>query len=194
MSGIALPSRRPRTDAVPAVVTRRVTESDVETIVRMVHDLAAYEQSAHECKLTVRQLHDALFSERPALFGHVAEIDGAVVGFVVWFLNFSTWTGTHGVYGEDMFVLPEYRRHGVGRALFREMAAECVRRGYGRLEFATLDWNKPTIAFTASLGAEPLEEWTTYRISGAALRRLGTNGSAEAAEFGGVEADSATGT
>ena len=158
---------------MPVVVTRPVKESDVECIVRMVHDLAAYEQSAHECRLTVRQLSHALFSARPALFGHVAEVDGNVVGFVVWFLNFSTWTGTHGVYGEDMYVLPEYRRFGVGRALFREMAAECVRRGYGRLDFATLDWNKPTIDFTASLGAKPLSEWTTYRISGEELVRLG---------------------
>lgn len=157
---------------VPEVVTRPVRESDVECIVQMVHDLAAYEKSATECRLTVRQLSAALFSERPALFGHVAEIDGAIVGFVVWFLNFSTWTGTHGVYGEDMFVLPEYRSHGVGRALFHEMAAECVRRGYERLEFAILDWNKPTIAFTASLGAKPLDEWTTYRISGPELARL----------------------
>jgi GNAT superfamily N-acetyltransferase len=158
---------------VPVMITRPVRESDVECIVRMVHDLAAYEQSAHECRLTVRQLSDALFAERPALFGHVAEIDGAVVGFVVWFLNFSTWTGTHGIYGEDMYVLPEYRRHGVGRALFHEMAAECVRQGYERLDFATLDWNKPTITFTASLGAKPLGEWTTYRISGPELARLG---------------------
>ncbi|HEX6467907.1 MAG TPA: GNAT family N-acetyltransferase [Streptosporangiaceae bacterium] len=186
MSGTAVPSSRQEAGAVPVVTTRPVEESDVETIVRMVHDLAAYERSAHECRLTARQLSDALFSERPALFGHVAEIDGAVVGFVVWFLNFSTWTGTHGVYGEDMFVLPEHRRHGVGRALFREMAAECVRRGYGRLEFATLDWNEPTIAFTASLGAEPLDEWTTYRISGEALLRLG--------EKDGVEADPAAET
>lgn len=158
---------------MPVVVTRRVRESDVECIVRMVHDLADYERSAHECRLTVAQLSDALFSDRPALFGHVAEIAGNVVGFVVWFLNFSTWTGTHGVYGEDMYVVPEFRRYGVGRALFQEMAAECVRRGYERLEFATLDWNKPTIAFTASLGAKPLDEWTSYRISGEELARLG---------------------
>jgi GNAT superfamily N-acetyltransferase len=157
---------------MPVVVTRPVRESDVECIVRMVHELAAYERSAHECRLTERQLFAALFSERPALFGHVAEVAGSVVGFVLWFLNFSTWTGTHGVYGEDMYVLPEYRQHGVGRALFREMAAECVRRGYERLEFAILDWNKPTIAATAALGAKPLGEWTTYRISGEELARL----------------------
>lgn len=155
------------------VATRPVRASDVERIVQMVHDLAAYEESAAECRLTARQLSDALFSARPALFGHVAEVAGDVVGFVLWFLNFSTWTGTHGVYGEDIYVLPEYRRHGVGLALLREMAAECVRQGYERLEFATLDWNKPTIAFTTSLGAKPLDEWTTYRISGAELARLG---------------------
>jgi GNAT superfamily N-acetyltransferase len=158
---------------MPEVMTRPVREPDVERIVRLVHDLAAYERSAPECRLTVRQLSEALFSARPALFGHVAEVGGTVVGFVLWFLNFSTWTGTHGVYGEDMYVLPEYRRYGVGRALFQEMAAECVRRGYERLEFAILDWNKPTIAVTASFGAKPLDEWTTYRISGEELARLG---------------------
>lgn len=156
------------------VTTRRARDCDVETIVGMVHDLAAYEKSADECRMTTAQLRKALFGPDPALFGHVAEADGTVVGFVLWFLNFSTWTGTHGVYGEDMYVLPEYRRHGVGRALFQEMAAECVRNGYQRLEFWTLDWNSGTIAFTASLGAKPMGEWTVYRISGPELAKLGS--------------------
>ncbi|MEV0481398.1 GNAT family N-acetyltransferase [Streptomyces sp. NPDC050508] len=145
----------------------------METIVRMVHDLAAYEKSGDECRLAVDQLRQALFGERPALFGHVAEAEGRVVGFVLWFLNFSTWTGTHGVYGEDMYVDPEFRRHGVGRALFEAMARECVQHGYQRLEFWTLDWNTGTIAFTASLGAKPMGEWTVYRISGPELTALG---------------------
>jgi GNAT superfamily N-acetyltransferase len=156
------------------VATRRARDSDVETIVGMVHDLAAYEKSADECRMTTSQLRKALFGPHPALFGHVAEVDGRMAGFVLWFLNFSTWTGTHGVYGEDMYVLPEYRRHGVGRALFQEMAAECVRNGYERLEFWTLDWNADTIAFTASLGAKPMDEWTVYRISGPELAELGS--------------------
>ncbi|MDV9171383.1 GNAT family N-acetyltransferase [Streptomyces sp. W16] len=139
----------------------------------MVHDLAAYEKSGNECRLTVDQLRQALFGERPSLYGHVAEAEGRMVGFVLWFLNFSTWTGTHGVYGEDMYVEPEFRRHGVGRALFEAMARECVQRGYQRLEFWTLDWNTGTIAFTASLGAKPMDEWTVYRISGPELTELG---------------------
>jgi GNAT superfamily N-acetyltransferase len=158
------------------VTTRRVRESDVETIVRMVHDLASYEKSADQCQLTTGQLRKALFGPYPALFCHVAEVDGVTVGFVLWYLNFSTWTGTHGVYGEDTYVLPEYRRHGVGRALVQEMAAECVRNGYQRLEFWTLDWNTGTIAFTASLGAKPMDEWTVYRISGRDLAELGGAG------------------
>lgn len=158
------------------VRTRRARESDVETIVGMVHDLAAYEKSADQCLMTAAQLRKAMFGPNPALFGHVAEADGKTVGFVLWFLNFSTWTGTHGVYGEDMYVLPEYRRYGAGRALFREMAAECVRNGYERLEFWTLDWNVGTIAFTASLGAKPMDEWTVYRISGRELAELSGEG------------------
>jgi GNAT superfamily N-acetyltransferase len=155
------------------ILARRIRESDVATVVRMVHDLAAYEKSSGECRMTVEQLRDVLFCTTPALFGHVAEIDGRVVGFVLWFLNFSTWTGTHGVYGEDMYVEPEHRGHGVGRLLFEAMARVCVERGYQRLEFWTLDWNTDTIAFTGSLGAKPMSEWTVYRISGAELAELG---------------------
>jgi GNAT superfamily N-acetyltransferase len=156
------------------VLVREIRESDVAVVVRMVHDLAAYEKSSNECQLTVEQLRGALFCPAPALFGHVAEVDGRIVGFVLWFLNFSTWTGTHGIYGEDMYVEPEYRGHGVGRALFEAMARVCVERGYQRLEFWTLDWNTNTIAFTTSLGAKPMSEWTVYRISGAELAKLGT--------------------
>ena len=156
------------------VLVREIRESDVAIVVRMVHDLAAYEKSSNECRMTVEQLWASLFGAAPALFGHVAEVDGRVVGFVLWFLNFSTWTGTHGVYGEDMYVEPEYRGHGVGRALFKAMAQVCVERGYQRLEFWTLDWNTDTITFTTSLGAKPMSEWTVYRISGAELARLGT--------------------
>jgi GNAT superfamily N-acetyltransferase len=160
------------------VLTREIRESDVAAVVRMVHDLAAYEKSSDECLMTVEQLRKALFGAAPALFGHVAEADGRVVGFALWFLNFSTWTGTHGVYGEDMYVEPEYRGQGVGRALFEAMARVCVERGYRRLEFWTLDWNTNTIAFTTSLGAKPMSEWTVYRISGAELAELGGAGEA----------------
>lgn len=111
----------------------------MEIVVRMVHDLAAYEQAASQCRMTDERLCGALFGESSALFGHVAEVSGGVVGFVLWFLNFSTRTGTHGIYGEDMYVVPRYRRYGVGRALVRAMAEECVRKGYARLEFSTLD-------------------------------------------------------
>jgi GNAT superfamily N-acetyltransferase len=160
------------------VLTREIQESDVEIVLRMVHDLAAYEKSSNECRMTVQQLREALFGATPALFGHVAEVDGRVVGFVLWFLNFSTWTGTHGVYGEDMYVEPDYRGHGVGRALFEAMARVCVERGYHRLQFWTLDWNTGTIAFTNSLGAKPMDEWTVYRITGADLDKLGSAGTA----------------
>lgn len=154
---------------MPEPVVRAIAERDVEIVVRFVHDLAAYENAASECMLTAEQLRAALFGASPALFGHVAEIDGAVVGFVLWFLNFSTWTGTHGIYAEDMYVLPEYRGYGVGTALFRAMGEECRRRGYTRLQWWTLDWNTSTISFVSGLGAQPMSEWTVYRIDGQAL-------------------------
>lgn len=152
---------------------RRVRESDVSAVVRLVHELAEYERAAHECHLTDEQLHAALFAERPALFGHVAEVDGEVVGFALWFLNFSTWRGVHGIYLEDLYVRPELRGSGLGKALLTELARECVARGYARLEWWVLDWNAPSIGFYKSLGAVAMDEWTVFRMTDAALAELG---------------------
>lgn len=153
---------------------RRARENDIEPVVRLVHELADYERAPEECHLTEEQLRVALFGTAPALFAHVAEVDGAVVGCALWFRNFSTWEGVHGIYLEDLYVQPEHRGSGLGQALLSTLAAECVAQGYGRLEWAVLDWNAPSIAFYKSLGAKPMEEWTTYRLSGTALRELGT--------------------
>jgi GNAT superfamily N-acetyltransferase len=161
-----------QTRDVPKPLIRPIAERDVDTVVQFVHDLAAYENAASECQLTTEQLRTALFGAVPALFGHVAEADGRVIGFVLWFLNFSTWTGTHGIYAEDMYVLPEYRGSGAGTLLFRAMGEECRRRGYTRLQWWTLKWNEPTIAFVTGLGAKPMDEWTVYRIDGQALVEL----------------------
>ncbi|OKI31347.1 GCN5 family acetyltransferase [Saccharothrix sp. CB00851] len=152
---------------------RRVREEDVPAVVGLVEELAEYERARHECHLTVEQLHDALFRPSPALFGHVAEVDGRVVGMALWFLNFSTWRGTHGIYLEDLYVQPDQRKSGLGKALLRALAEECVARGYARLEWWVLDWNAPAIGFYKSLGAVPMDEWTVFRLTDDDLSRLG---------------------
>lgn len=151
---------------------RRVRPSDVDAVVELVHALAAHERAPQECHLTPEQLHDVLFRSSPALFGHVATVDGEVVGCALWFLNFSTWRGTHGIYLEDLFVRPEHRGSGLGKALLATLAAECVRQGYSRLEWAVLEWLAPTIEFYKSIGAAPMDEWNIFRLSGPALNQL----------------------
>ena len=151
------------------VEVRPVEAGDVPAVVTMVHALAAYEREPESCRLTVEQLTAALFGETPALFGHVGVVDGAVAGFALWFLNFSTWKGRHGLYLEDLFVAPEYRRAGVGRALLGELAATCVRRDLARFEWSVLDWNSPAQDFYRTLGAVPMDEWTGWRLDGSAL-------------------------
>lgn len=153
---------------------RPVGPADVDAVVTMVHALAAYEKSPELCHLTSEQLHASLFGEHPALFGHVAELDsGEVVGFALWFLSYSTWDGVHGVYLEDLYVDPEHRGGGHGRALLATLAGVCTERGWTRLAWCVLNWNAPSIGFYRSLGAQPQDEWTTYRLSGAALTALG---------------------
>lgn len=150
---------------------RRVAEPDVEAVVALVHELAEYERAPDECLLRPEQLRAALFGPTPALFGHVAEVGGEVIGCALWFLNFSTWHGVHGIYLEDLYVRPEQRGQGLGKALLATLAEECVRRGYARLEWWVLDWN-PATEFYKSLQAVPMDEWTVYRLAGAPLREL----------------------
>jgi GNAT superfamily N-acetyltransferase len=152
-------------------VIRYATTGDVPEILRLVRELAEYERALHEVKATEDQLRDRLFGDDPKVFAHVAEHDGRVVGFAVWFLSFSTWNGTHGIYLEDLFVEPEYRGHGYGRGLLTELARVADDRGYGRVEWSVLDWNEPAIGFYKALGARPQDEWTVYRLTGDALTR-----------------------
>ncbi|HSX66996.1 GNAT family N-acetyltransferase [Nocardioides sp.] len=152
---------------------RPITPSDLARAVELVHELATYEKAPDECHLTVAQLEAALFGDSPALFGHVATHDDEVVGIALWFLNFSTWRGTHGIYLEDLFVSPAHRGLGLGRDLLAALAAECAERGYERLEWSVLDWNEPAIGFYRSLGAVAMDEWTVNRLTGEALARLG---------------------
>lgn len=151
---------------------RRVVPSDVGRVVALTHALADYEKAPDECHLTDEQLHTALFGPAPALFGHVAEVDGEVVGFALWFLSFSTWRGVHGLYLEDLFVRPEHRGSGLGRALLAALARECVDHGYERFEWSVLNWNTPSIEFYRSVGAVPMDEWTRYRLADDALAAL----------------------
>ena len=153
---------------------RRARPDDVPAIVELVYSLAEYERARHECHLTADQLHTALFGATPAVFCHVAEHEGEVVGCAIWFLSFSTWRGVHGIYLEDLFVRPETRGTGLGKALLTALAQECVTHGYERLEWSVLNWNTPAIDFYKSLGAGPQDEWTTYRLTNAALTQLGS--------------------
>lgn len=153
---------------------RAAQPADVQAIVGLIHDLAVYEKLPELCHITPDQLHDALFGSQPALFGHVAVTEGQVVGYELHFLNFSTWEGVHGIYLEDLYVRPELRGAGMGRALLTNLAQIAVRNGYARVEWSVLDWNTPSIDFYRSLGAVPMDGWTVFRLSGPALDRTGT--------------------
>ncbi|MGC8920196.1 GNAT family N-acetyltransferase [Streptomyces sp. PG2] len=159
---------------------RTATPDDVPVLHAMIRELAAYEKEPEQARATEEQLREALFGERPAVFAHVAEADGEPVGFALWFLNFSTWRGVHGIYLEDLYVRPHARGGGHGRALLTELARICVARGYERLEWAVLNWNAPSIGFYESLGARPQDEWTTYRLTDGALAALGGTGAGSA--------------
>ncbi|MER5771601.1 GNAT family N-acetyltransferase [Streptomyces sp. NPDC001985] len=154
---------------------RNALPEDIPAIHRMVRELADYEKALHEVRATEEQLREALFGERPAAHAHIAVTDdGEVVGFSLWFLNFSTWRGVHGIYLEDLYVRPDRRGGGHGKALLTELARICVERGYERLEWSVLDWNTPSIDFYRSLGARPQDEWTVYRLTDEALASLGS--------------------
>jgi GNAT superfamily N-acetyltransferase len=138
----------------------------------MVYELAEYERAPEQCHLTEEQLHAALFGVNHALFGHVAlDEHGEPLGMMLWFLNFSTWEGVHGIYLEDLYVRPAARGLGVGRALLTTLAALCVERGYSRLEWWVLHWN-PAREFYHAIGAVPMDEWLPYRLTGPALAQL----------------------
>ena len=152
---------------------REAALSDISTIHDMIVDLAVYEKEPDAVTATPADLERALFGENPALFAHVAEDeDGTVVGFALWFLNYSTWLGKHGIYLEDLYVRPEHRGAGHGVALLSTLANICLQRGYGRLEWWVLDWNTPARDFYSSIGADALTEWIPYRVTGDSLTQL----------------------
>lgn len=157
---------------------RPARPEDVDTIVELIKELAAYEREPNAVQATSRDLQAALFCENPALFGLIAEQETAngaeIAGFALWFLNFSTWVGKHGIYLEDLYVRPRFRGDGHGKALLLELAAIAVERGYGRVEWAVLDWNVDAQGFYRSIGAIPMDEWTVWRLTGAELTAVGS--------------------
>lgn len=148
---------------------RPARPDDVPAIYQLIRDLAEYERSLPEVTATLADLHVSLFGPDPAVFAHVAEHEGEVAGFALWFLNYSTWTGRHGIYLEDLYVRPDLRGSGYGRQLLAELAALCLERGYARLEWWVLDWNEPARGFYDKLGAIRMDDWTVHRLAGAAL-------------------------
>lgn len=157
-----------------SVTFRSAERADVPLILQFIRDLAEYERMADQVVADEATLEEWLFDRRKAevLF---AVLEGREVGFALFFHNFSTFLGRAGLYLEDLFVLPEVRGRGVGRAILRRLAALAVERGCGRLEWWCLDWNGPSIAFYRSLGAEPMSDWTVYRLAGDTLRDLAEN-------------------
>ena len=154
---------------------RVAIKEDAPRILQLIKDLAEYEKAPLEAKATLEQIEESLFSAQPHAFSHVVEVDGLVVGISIWFLNYSTWIGKPGIYLEDLYIDPAFRGQGFGLALLKELAKICVERKYERLQWWVLDWNEPSIEFYKSLGAVPMDEWTVFRVSGAALKDLAFN-------------------
>jgi GNAT superfamily N-acetyltransferase len=145
---------------------------DVPIILELIRDLATYERAPNEVTATEEQLVDVLFGERPAAEVLLAFEEQSPVGFAVYFYNFSTWLGRHGLYLEDLFVKPEKRGKGYGRALLVELAKIAWDRGCGRMEWAVLDWNEPAVKFYHALGAKPMDEWTVFRLTRDGIENL----------------------
>jgi GNAT superfamily N-acetyltransferase len=159
------------------VSVRPAVAADVPEILAMIRELAVFEREPDAVEASEALIETALFGPSPAAFAHVVtDDDGSTVGFALWFLNFSTWRGRHGIYLEDLYVRPAARGSGAGRALLTELARICAARGYGRLEWWVLDWNADAHAFYRRLGAVPMDEWTVWRLTGEALERLGSGG------------------
>lgn len=155
------------------VSIRPAEPADTPLIFDLIRELADYEKLSDAVDATPAMIADALFGERPRLFCDIAEWNGEAAGLAVWFLNFSTFRGRHGIYLEDLFVRPAYRGKGLGKALMTHLARRCVREGYARFEWSVLDWNAPSIAFYESIGAQVLPDWKICRISGEALASFG---------------------
>jgi GNAT superfamily N-acetyltransferase len=157
------------------VIIRRVEPGDEMELTAMIHELAEFEKASRDCTVTETQLRTALFGDAPTVQGHIAEEDGKAAAGALWFRNFSTWDGVAGIYLEDLFVRPQFRRRGLARALLATLARECVENGYTRLTWAVLDWNVDAIALYDAVGGRQQSDWITYRVSGPELSDLASS-------------------
>ena len=157
-----------------SVKIRSAVPADLPRILQFIHDLAEYEKAPDEVELSLDDLKESLFGVNPQVFCLISEVDNETSGFAVWHLNYSTWLGKHGIYLEDLYVDPKFRGLGHGKALLRKLAQICIEKGYKRLQWWVLDWNESAIDFYKSIGAEPMDEWTVFRVSGSSLRKLAT--------------------
>ena len=146
-----------------SLTIRRARADEAGLVYTFVRELAEYEKLSHEVEATEADIAEALFGESPVLFCDIAEWDGEPAGFAVWFVNFSTFSGRHGIYLEDLFVRPALRGNGIGKALLAHLAGRCIDNGWSRLQWSVLDWNTPSIEFYKSLGAVLMDEWTVAR-------------------------------
>ena len=158
-----------------AIQIRDARQEDVELILGFIRELAEYEKALNEVEASARQLADALFCAQPRVFSVICEVDGKPAGFALYFYNFSTWLGRHGLFLEDLYINPAHRGLGAGKALLQYLAKVAVREGCGRFEWNVLDWNQSAIDFYESFGARPQSEWVGYRLSGAALQQFATS-------------------
>ena len=151
---------------------RLAKPTDVEAIHQLIYELAVYEKAPDEATATIEAIRSSLFSEKPVAHCHVAEVQGKIVGIAIWFLNYSTWLGKPGIYLEDLFVQPEYRKQGIGKEFMKILAKLCVENNYERFQWWVLDWNAPSIDFYKSMGAVAMDEWTVFRLSGQELKNF----------------------
>jgi len=152
---------------------RSALPHEAALIQELIYELAVFELAPESAQASVAAISAAFFSDHPAVFCDFIEDDsGIVLGFAIWFLNYSTWTGSHGIYLEDLFIRPEARGRGFGKALLSHLAGICVERGYHRLQWWVLDWNQSAIEFYQGLGATLMSDWTTMRVDGEALKGL----------------------
>jgi GNAT superfamily N-acetyltransferase len=154
------------------LLVREAKLDDIPTICKYIKDLAKYEKAPEEAILTEGDLRRTFFTDTPQVYCLVSEFENTVTGIAIWHLNYSTWLGKHGIYLEDLYVDPKYRGQGHGKALLVALAKICIERGYQRLQWWVLDWNKSAIDFYNSIGAQAMDEWTVFRVSGKQLGKL----------------------
>ena len=152
---------------------RPAKREEVGEVLQLIQDLATYEKAPDQVEASRDDLLNTIFTKEPRVFCDLVEVDGQIAGMAIWFLNYSTWQAKHGIYLEDLYIKPEFRARGYGKALLKHLAQICDKEGYGRLQWWVLDWNSPAIEFYRSFGAEAMDEWTVYRTSGQALKDLG---------------------